>query len=68
MKIICKLLMVIFAVSFLGCETVHDTTKGAGTYIGKGADAIGGITEGAAEGYSGTGTDSTSSEDNPYGR
>ena len=47
--------------AFLGCETVHQTTKKGGEYIGKGTKALGGITEGAAEGYS-------DKEENPYNR
>ena len=47
-----------------GCETVHDTTKKAGTVVGKGADAFGGFTEGAAEAVKGQ----ESSEENPYNR
>ncbi len=47
-----------------GCETVHDGTKKAGTYVGKGVSAAGGLTEGAAEGYKGQET----SEENPFGR
>ena len=48
----------------LGCETVHEGTKKAGTYVGKGVSAAGGLTEGAAEGYKGT----ESKEENPFGR
>ena len=47
-----------------GCETVHEGTKKAGTYVGKGVSAAGGITEGAAEGYKGSET----KEENPFGR
>ena len=60
------LLSIIAAGLFLaGCETVHDTTKEAGTYVGKGMDAAGGVTEGAAEGYGGT---EPTQEENPYQR
>ena len=48
-----------------GCETVHKSTKQAGTYVGKGIDAVGGVTEGAAEGYKGS---TENAEENPYGR
>ena len=47
--------------SFWGCETVHQTTTKAGEYVGKGTKALGGITEGAAAGYS-------DKEENPYNR
>ncbi|HOW35189.1 MAG TPA: hypothetical protein PL155_02060 [Candidatus Omnitrophota bacterium] len=47
-----------------GCETVKKGTTAAGTVVGQGADTIGGVTEGAAEGYKGK--DATA--DNPYGR
>jgi len=64
MKLKLSLFLIICFVSFLGCETVHKTTKQAGTYVGKGADAVGGITEGGAEGVKGAET----SEENPFGR
>ena len=51
---------------FTACQTVHDGTEKAGTYIGKGVDAVGGVTEGAVEGYMG-GTAPTD-EENPYNR
>lgn len=59
-------LLVIFISVFtlLGCETVHDGTKKAGTYIGKGVNAAGGLTEGAVDGYVGEETN----EENPFGR
>ncbi|MCK5215108.1 MAG: hypothetical protein KAR05_07120 [Candidatus Omnitrophica bacterium] len=47
-----------------GCETVHEGAKAGGTYIGKGTAAVGGVTEGAADGYVG----STKPENNPYNR
>ena len=49
----------------VGCETVHEGTKKAGTYVGKGVSAAGGLTEGAAEGYAGT---ELKDKENPYGR
>ena len=55
------LILAIMVVSLTGCETVHKTTKTGGEYVGKGARSLGGITEGAAEGYKGE-------EENPYGR
>ncbi len=60
------LLSVLAAGLFLaGCETVHDTTEAAGTYVGKGMHAAGGLTEGAAEGYVGT---TPTDEENPFSR
>ena len=59
-QFICVLLLFFAA----GCETVHKATSAAGEAGGRGAAAIGGITEGAAEGYKGR--DVTA--DNPYGR
>ncbi len=47
-----------------GCETVHKTTKAAGTVVGEGTAAAGGLTEGATEGYRGAET----KEENPYDR
>jgi len=52
----------IFGIS--GCETVKKGTTAVGGVVGKGADTIGGVTEGAAEGYKGA--DVTAN--NPYGR
>ena len=52
------------AVGIMGCETVKKGTTASGNVVGKGADAIGGVTEGAAEGYKGK--DVTAN--NPYGR
>ncbi len=48
----------------IGCETVHQTTQQAGTYIGKGASTVGGATEGVTQGYKNT----TSNQENPYSR
>ena len=47
-----------------GCETMKQGTTAAGTVVGKTADVVGGVTEGAADGYKGK--DVTSN--NPYGR
>ena len=60
------IIMIIFigAVGMAGCETVKKGTTAAGNVVGKGADTIGGVAEGAAEGYKGK--DVTA--DNPYGR
>lgn len=58
--------MVLFigAACLTGCETVKKGTTAAGTVVGKGADTVGGVTEGAAQGYKGK--DVTA--DNPYNR
>jgi len=54
---------IILALFFLlGCETVHKGAQAVGEPIGQGAKAVGGITEGAAEGYSDKQTE------NPYNR
>ncbi|MFA5261074.1 MAG: hypothetical protein WC450_07600 [Candidatus Omnitrophota bacterium] len=58
------ILAVVFICMAWGCETVHEGTKKAGTYVGKGVSAAGGITEGAAEGYKGSETQ----EENPFER
>ena len=58
------MVMFIGAIGMAGCETVKEGTTAAGTVVGKGADVIGGVSEGAAEGYKGK--DVTA--DNPYGR
>lgn len=47
-----------------GCETVKKGATATGKVVGEGADVVGGVTEGAAEGYKGE--DSTAN--NPYGR
>jgi hypothetical protein len=57
-------LLLLTITTFSGCETMKQGTTAAGTVIGQGADVIGGVAEGAAEGY--TGKDVTA--DNPYGR
>jgi len=48
----------------LGCETVKKTTSAGGEALGKGADALGGISEGGLDGYMGPEDES----ENPYGR
>jgi hypothetical protein len=62
MKVIFVLIMSF--VFLLGCETVHQGAKEVGKPIGKAASAVGGVSEGATEGYVGQ----TTSEENPYGR
>ena len=61
MKTLMLFYLLFSLLSFFGCETVHEATKKGGEYIGKGTKALGGITEGAAEGYS-------DKEENPYNR
>lgn len=58
-KFVSFFILIIF---FTGCETVHQTTQQAGTYVGQGAKAVGGVTEGVTQGYAGD------SQGNPYGR
>lgn len=64
MKKIVAITMIMGMISFAGCEAVHNTTEKAGTEVGKGARAIGGFSEGVAEGVKGTETKA----ENPYGR
>ena len=64
MKSLSIILTLVATVSLLGCETVKKGTTTAGEAVGKGADVVGGVTEGAADGYKGK--DVTSN--NPYGR
>ncbi len=58
-------LLIMLSALLSGCATVHQTAKDAGYPVGQGMRAVGGITEGAAEGYQ---YDSTSNTNNPYGR
>ncbi|MFA5272076.1 MAG: hypothetical protein WC412_07060 [Candidatus Omnitrophota bacterium] len=54
---------IILALFFLlGCETVHKGAQAVGEPVGQAGKAVGGITEGAAQGYSDTQTE------NPYNR
>ncbi len=64
MRIFFVIIILIGAAGLNGCETVKEGATATGSVVGKGADAIGGVTEGAAEGYKGK--DVTA--DNPYGR
>ncbi|MDP2653082.1 MAG: hypothetical protein Q8Q08_03515 [Candidatus Omnitrophota bacterium] len=64
MKSLLIVLSLVATMGVMGCETVKEGTTAAGTAVGKGADAVGGVTEGAAEGYKGK--DVTAN--NPYGR
>ncbi|MCD4779648.1 MAG: hypothetical protein K8S27_03750 [Candidatus Omnitrophica bacterium] len=64
MQRISLFLAVLFALTSAGCETVYEGSKKGGEYIGKGTRAVGGVTEGAADGYVGKET----AEENPYGR
>ena len=58
------IVVILLSLVVSGCETVHDTTKKGGTYLGKGAAAAGGVSEGAAEAYKGEET----KEENPFNR
>ena len=64
MKSLLIILTLVASTSFLGCETVKQGTTAGGKVVGQGADVIGGVTEGAADGY--RGKDVTAN--NPYGR
>jgi Sec-independent protein translocase protein TatA len=55
--------IIIFIIFLLiGCETVHKGAQEVGKPIGQATKAVGGVTEGAAEGYSNKQTE------NPYNR
>lgn len=64
MRLFIVMIIFIGAVGMTGCETAKKGTTAAGNVVGKGADVVGGVTEGAAEGYKGK--DVTAN--NPYGR
>ena len=64
MRTLIIVLTLLTAVCSYGCETMKQGTTAAGNVVGKGADVVGGVTEGAAEGYKGK--DVTAN--NPYGR
>jgi len=57
------LLIAVFLLAIVGCETAHKGAYEGGKYVGKGVDAAGGVTEGAVDGYVGE-----EFESNPYGR
>jgi hypothetical protein len=46
----------------MACETVHKGAQAVGKPVGEASKAVGGVTEGAAEGYSDKQTE------NPYNR
>ena len=64
MRLCIIMLMFVGTVGITGCETAKKGTTAAGNVVGKGADVVGGVTEGAAEGYKGK--DVTAN--NPYNR
>ena len=64
MRLFIVMIIFIGAVGMTGCETAKKGTTAAGNVVGKGADVVGGVTEGAAEGDKGK--DVTAN--NPYGR
>jgi hypothetical protein len=59
-------ILIIFLLSFffLGCKTVHKGAKEVGKPLGKTMKAVGGVSEGALEGYS----DQEQEDENPYNR
>jgi len=64
-KTIQALCLGVLLFSLFGCETVHDAAKKGGSYMGKAANSVGGVTEGAADAYRGG---SETPQENPYGR
>lgn len=60
MKII--ILSIIMPLFLMACEPVHKAAQEVGKPVGAAGKAVGGITEGAAEGYSDKQTE------NPYNR
>ena len=64
MKTVFVVLALMLTVCLWGCETAKKGTTAAGEVVGKGADVVGGVTEGAADGYKGK--DVTAN--NPYNR
>ena len=65
MKQITGIIFLFFILLSLGgCETVYEGSKKGGEVIGKTTRTVGGVTEGAVDGYIGQETP----EENPYGR
>ena len=58
------IIMVISVLCFIGCETTQKAGEEVGKPIGKSFKSLGGVSDGALEGYMGQESD----EDNPYGR
>lgn len=56
------IIIVVMSFFFMACEPVHKAAKEVGKPVGAAGKAVGGITEGAAEGYSDKQTE------NPYNR
>ena len=65
MKTIQSLCLGLFLFLLFGCETVHDAAQKGGSYVGKAADSVGGVTEGAADAYRGG---PATPQENPYER
>ena len=62
-----KLIALLAAISlliFIGCETTQKAGEEVGKPLGKSFKSLGGVSDGALEGYMGQ----ESEEDNPYGR
>jgi hypothetical protein len=59
-----KILMLIVIMSFflMACEPVHKAAQEVGRPVGAATKAVGGVTEGAADGYS------NKQAENPYNR
>ena len=64
MKIITVAIMLFSLLVLGGCRTAKKAGEEVGKPIGKTFDAVGGISDGALEGY----LNETPEEDNPYGR
>lgn len=54
--------VIFFGILCAGCETVHQGAQEVGKPVGATMKTVGGVTEGAVEGYTGSQTD------NPYNR
>ncbi len=52
----------LFSIFFTGCQAAREAGQEVGKPIGKTMKAVGGVTEGAVEGYVGE------DQDNPYNR
>lgn len=64
MRFFIVMMILIGTVGMAGCETMKKGTTAAGSVVGKGADVVGGVSEGAAEGYK----DKDVTANNPYDR
>jgi len=64
MRLLLLLFFFIMTLGLASCAAVKDGTTAAGTAVGKGADSLGGLSEGVVDGYSGA----DQHEENPYNR